>query len=54
MYYCNPLTKAKVNAGHNVLPSSGGTALASYLIYMGGCHNYCPFLDPYYNTAPNI
>ena len=22
--------------------------------YMGGCQNYGPFLDPYYNTAPNI
>ena len=21
--------------------------------YMGGCQNYGPFLDPYYNTAPN-
>ena len=23
-------------------------------IYMGGCQNYGPFLDPYYITAPNI
>ena len=23
-------------------------------IYMGGCQNYGPFLDPYYSTAPNI
>ena len=22
--------------------------------YMGGCQNFGPFLDPYYNTAPNI
>ena len=22
--------------------------------HMGGCQNYGPFLDPYYNTAPNI
>ena len=21
---------------------------------VGGCQNHCPFLDPYYNTAPNI
>ena len=21
---------------------------------MGGCQNYGPFLDPYYNAAPNI
>ena len=21
---------------------------------MGGCQTYGPFLDPYYNTAPNI
>ena len=21
---------------------------------VGGCQNYGPFLDPYYNTAPNI
>ena len=21
---------------------------------MGGCQKYGPFLDPYYNTAPNI
>ena len=20
----------------------------------GGCQNYDPFLDPYYNTAPNV
>ena len=23
-------------------------------IHVGGCQNYVPFLDPYYNTAPNI
>ena len=23
-------------------------------VYMGGCQNHGPFLDPYYNTAPNI
>ena len=23
-------------------------------IHMGGCQNYGPFLDPYYNTAPSI
>ena len=22
--------------------------------YIGGRQNYGPFLDPYYNTAPNI
>ena len=22
--------------------------------YMGGCQNYGPFLDPYYNTGPNL
>ena len=22
--------------------------------HMGGCQNYGTFLDPYYNTAPNI
>ena len=22
--------------------------------HMGGCQNYGPFLDPHYNTAPNI
>ena len=22
--------------------------------HMGGCQNYGPFLDPQYNTAPNI
>ena len=26
----------------------------SNLSQMGGCQNYGPFLDPYYNTAPNI
>ena len=25
-----------------------------FRVYMGGCQNYGPFLDPYYNTAPNI
>ena len=24
------------------------------ILYMGGCQNDGPFLDPYYNTAPNI
>ena len=23
-------------------------------VYMGGCQNYGPFLDPYFLTAPNI
>ena len=23
-------------------------------LYMGGCQNYGPFLDPYYNMEPNI
>ena len=23
-------------------------------MYLGGCQNYGPFLDPQYNTAPNI
>ena len=23
-------------------------------MHMGGCQNYGPFWDPYYNTAPNI
>ena len=23
-------------------------------VYMGGGQNYSPFLDPYYNRAPNI
>ena len=23
-------------------------------LYMGGCQTYGPFLDPFYNTAPNI
>ena len=22
------------------------------ILNMGGCHNYGPFLDPYYNMAP--
>ena len=25
-----------------------------YNPYTGGCQNYGPFLDPYYNTATNI
>ena len=29
-----------------------GTAIG--VIKIGGCQNYGPFLDPYYNTAPNI
>ena len=24
------------------------------LLHMGGCQSYGPFLDPYYNTTPNI
>ena len=27
---------------------------AAELTNMRGCQNYGPFLDPYYNTAPNI
>ena len=30
------------------------TIVVCIYIYMGGCQNYGPFLDPYYNTAPNI
>ena len=29
------------------------TTIMGYMI-MGGCQNSGPFLDPYYNTAPNI
>ena len=29
------------------------TTITGYMI-MGGVQNYVPFLDPYYNTAPNI
>ena len=39
------------------LRRESGTDAAKYLLlgfYMGGCQNYGPFLDPYYNTAPNI
>ena len=25
-----------------------------FRIHLGGCQNSEPFLDPYYNTAPNI
>ena len=25
-----------------------------YMKDMGGCQNYGPFLDPHYNTAPNM
>ena len=28
--------------------------LRAHYSHMGGCQNYGPFLDPYYNTAPNI
>ena len=31
-----------------------GEFCASKGLHMGGCQNYGPFLDPYYNTAPNI
>ena len=24
-----------------------------YGLHLGGCQNMVPFLDPYYNTAPN-
>ena len=29
-------------------------ALGDYSLHKGGGQNYGPFLDPYYNTAPNI
>ena len=25
-----------------------------YVAMLGGCQNYGPLLDPYYNTAPDI
>ena len=34
------------------LPTAG--ARVAPTMDMGGCQNYGPFLDPYYNTAPNI
>ena len=36
--------------------SKGGVKEISSKIveYLGGCQNYGPFLDPYYNVAPNI
>ena len=27
---------------------------AGHRMDVGGCQNYGPFFDPYYNTAPNI
>ena len=31
-----------------------GNPLVTNLHEVGGCQNYDSFLDPYYNTAPNI
>ena len=25
-----------------------------FSVHVGGCQNYGPFLDPHYNTAPNM
>ena len=39
------------------LGGRGGGVVYIYIyiyMYMGGCQDYGPFLDPYYNTAPNI
>ena len=37
-----------------VLPCGPLWPLIPRNTHMGGCQNYCPFLGPYYNTAPNI
>ena len=35
-------------------PLAGQFGILNGLIYMGGCQNYGPFLDPHKNTARNI
>ena len=48
------------NAGTASQPESGctehqpGMCQIRSLRHMGGCQNYGPFSDPYYNTAPNV
>ena len=38
-----------------IMERKNGNYLYLYIyIYMGGCQNCGPFLDPYYNTAPDI
>ena len=38
----------------SMLPDTVSWPRVYHLGYMGGCQNYGPFLDAYYNTAPNI
>ena len=40
-----------VGLGHMEPATNRGHFLGAY---MGGCQNYGPFLDPYYNAPPNI
>ena len=47
----------RVLGANPVLNSHSTTAqkgIEKYFCHMGGCQDYGPFLDPYYNTAPNI
>ena len=42
-------------AGGGAMPIELYKIVRGYIgLYIGGCQNYGPFLDPYYNTAPNI
>ena len=55
-----PQTSSAESLSHYIQPMLGpqsscmGSLLNLSTYHMGGCQNDGPFLDPYYNTAPNI
>ena len=46
----NKIIPSRLNPPGDTLPNF----LRARMLHMGGCKNYGPFFDPYYNTAPNI
>ena len=38
----------------NLLTTSPDPPSGVAVLHVGGCQNYGPLLDPYYNTTPNI
>ena len=56
---CDPYRHHEQSLCAAVYDTCAPTALSSssdlcVVMYMGSCQEYGPFLDPYYNTAPNI
>ena len=53
-----PLISNRNSPLHQYVPQCRESAPRSWRIqyqgHLGGCQNYGPFLDPYFNTAPNM